>query len=56
MMACEIDANFEIILALLQSNADVTVTDNSGKAAIDYTQHENVQNILMAAGSPPKQE
>lgn len=56
MLACEIDANYEIILALLQSNADVTITDNIGKAAIDYTKHENVQNMLLAAGSPPRQE
>ncbi|MCX2741593.1 ankyrin repeat domain-containing protein [Pontibacter anaerobius] len=56
MLACEIDANYEIILALLQANADVSVTDNSGKAAIDYTKHENVQNMLLAAGSPEKQE
>ncbi|OKL41807.1 ankryin [Pontibacter flavimaris] len=56
MLACEIDANYEIILALLQANADVTITDNSGKAAIDYTKHENVQNILLAAGSPPKKK
>ncbi len=56
MLACEIDANFEIILALVQANADVTITDNAGRAAIDYTKHENVQNMLLAAGSPPKQE
>ncbi|AKD04492.1 ankyrin repeat domain-containing protein [Pontibacter korlensis] len=55
MLACEIDANFEIILALLQADADVTITDNTGRAAIDYTKHENVQNILLAAGSPQKQ-
>ncbi|MDX5436223.1 MAG: ankyrin repeat domain-containing protein [Pontibacter sp.] len=56
MMACEIDSNFEIILALLQAGTDVTLLDNNGKAAIDYTKHENVQNILMAAGSPVKKE
>ncbi|GAB3203252.1 TPR repeat protein [Pontibacter aydingkolensis] len=56
MLACEMDANFEIILALLQSGADAKVKDSTGKAAIDYTKHENVQNILMAAGSPEKQK
>ncbi len=55
MQACEINANFEIILTLLQGGADATLKDNNGKAAIDYTKHENVQNILLAAGSPPKQ-
>ena len=55
MLACEMDANFEIILALLQSGADAKLKDSTGKAAIDYTKHENVQNILMAAGSPEKQ-
>jgi uncharacterized protein len=54
MMACEMDANFEIILALLEAGADAKVKDSEGKAAIDYTKHENVQNILMAAGSPEK--
>ncbi|MBC5994341.1 ankyrin repeat domain-containing protein [Pontibacter cellulosilyticus] len=55
MLACEMNANFEIILALLQSGADAKIKDSAGKAAIDYTKHENVQNILMAAGSPEKQ-
>ncbi|MCC9137697.1 ankyrin repeat domain-containing protein [Pontibacter silvestris] len=55
MLACEINANFEIILALLQGGADATVKDNTGKAAIDFTNHENVENILMAAGSPKRQ-
>ncbi|WP_242928406.1 ankyrin repeat domain-containing protein [Pontibacter vulgaris] len=55
MLACEIDANFEIILALLQAGADAKLRDANGKAAIDYTKHENVTNILMAAGSPQKQ-
>ncbi|WP_299823499.1 ankyrin repeat domain-containing protein [uncultured Pontibacter sp.] len=55
MLACEMDANFEIILALLQAGADAKAKDSTGKAAIDYTKHENVQNILMAAGSPEKQ-
>lgn len=54
MMACKIDANFEIILALLQAGADVTITDNAGMAAIDYTKHQNVENILLAAGSRQK--
>ncbi|MEJ8800670.1 ankyrin repeat domain-containing protein [Pontibacter sp. H249] len=56
MLACEMDANFEIILTLLQSGADAKAVDSNGKAAIDYTKHENVQNILMAAGSPEKQK
>ncbi|GHA61200.1 ankyrin repeat domain-containing protein [Pontibacter akesuensis] len=55
MLACEINSNYEIILALLQAGADVTLRDNAGKAAIDYTKHQNVQNILLAAGSPKKQ-
>ncbi|WP_242919594.1 ankyrin repeat domain-containing protein [Pontibacter liquoris] len=56
MLACEMDANYEIILALLQAGADPKLTDNNGKAAIDFTKHENVQNILLAAGSPqPRQ-
>lgn len=55
MLACEINANFEIIVALLQGGADVTLKDNAGNAAIDFTNHENVQNILMAAGSPKRQ-
>ncbi len=55
MMACEIDADFEIILALVKSGSDPKIRDASGKAAIDYTKHENVTNILMAAGSPQKQ-
>ncbi|MBF9254647.1 ankyrin repeat domain-containing protein [Pontibacter sp. 172403-2] len=55
MLACEIDANYEIILALLQSGTDATLKDSSGKAAIDYTKHENVRNILLAAGSPQPQ-
>ena len=56
MLACEMDANFEIILALLQAGADAKAKDSTGKAAIDYTKHENVQNILLAAGSPEKQK
>lgn len=56
MLACEIDSNFEIILALLQAGADSKLTDIAGKAAIDFTKHENVQNILLASGSPKKQE
>ena len=56
MLACEMDANFEIILTLLQAGADAKLKDSTGKAAIDYTKHENVQNILMAAGSPEKQK
>ncbi|ARS37774.1 ankryin [Pontibacter actiniarum] len=56
MLACEIDANFEIILALLQAGADASLKDSTGKAAIDYTKHENVQNILLASGSPRRQQ
>lgn len=55
MLACEIDGNFEVIVSLLQAGADVNLRDNNGKAAIDYTRHENVQNILLAAGSAPRQ-
>ena len=56
ILACEIDANFEMILALIQAGADVKTLDNAGKAAIDYTKRENVQNMLLAAGSPQRQE
>ncbi len=56
MLACEMDANYEIIVALLQANADPKLLDNNQKAAIDYTKHLNVQNILMASGSPQKQK
>ncbi|MCC9168376.1 ankyrin repeat domain-containing protein [Pontibacter harenae] len=56
MLACEMNANFEVIVALLQAGANVKALDNAGKAAIDYTKHENVQNILMAAGSPKREE
>lgn len=56
ILACELNSNFEIILALIQAGADPKLRDQSGKAAIDYTSHENVQNILMAAGSPAKQQ
>ncbi|PRY15457.1 hypothetical protein CLV24_10278 [Pontibacter ummariensis] len=56
LLASEIDANFEIIVALLQAGADAKHKDKTGKAAIDYTKRENVQNILMAAGSPKRQE
>ncbi|NEM97381.1 ankyrin repeat domain-containing protein [Pontibacter burrus] len=56
ILACELNSNFEIILALIQAGADPKLRDQSGKAAIDYTSHENVQNILMAAGSPTKQQ
>ncbi|WP_162054790.1 ankyrin repeat domain-containing protein [Pontibacter pamirensis] len=56
MLACEINANFEIILALLQAGADAKLVDNKGKAAIDYTKQHNVKNILMASGSPKRQE
>ncbi|MBC5774977.1 SEL1-like repeat protein [Pontibacter sp. KCTC 32443] len=54
MLACELNANFEIILALVQAGADPKLLDQSGKAAIDYTKQENVTNILMAAGSPQR--
>ncbi|WP_181163607.1 ankyrin repeat domain-containing protein [Pontibacter mangrovi] len=54
MVACEMEANFEIIVTLIQAGADVTITDSQGMAAIDYTKHENVQNMLMAAGSPQR--
>lgn len=54
MLACELNSNFEIILALVQAGADPKLRDESGKAAIDYTSKENVSNILMAAGSPQK--
>ncbi|MBB6612011.1 SEL1-like repeat protein [Pontibacter sp. Tf4] len=56
ILACELNSNFEIILALIQAGADPKLRDQSGKAAIDYTTHENVQNILMAAGSPAKKQ
>jgi len=56
MLACELNANFEIILALIQSGADPKLTDQSGKTAIDYTSQENVSNILLAAGSPAKKQ
>ncbi|HEY4651417.1 MAG TPA: ankyrin repeat domain-containing protein [Pontibacter sp.] len=56
ILACELNANFEIILALIQAGADPKLRDQSGKAAIDYTKQENVSNILMAAGSPPRQQ
>jgi uncharacterized protein len=56
MLACELNSNFEIILALVQAGADAKLKDHAGKAAIDYTSHENVTNILMAAGSPPKRK
>jgi uncharacterized protein len=55
MLACELNSNFEIILALIQAGADPKLKDQSGKTAIDYTKQENVTNILMAAGSPGKQ-
>ncbi|WP_162426986.1 ankyrin repeat domain-containing protein [Pontibacter pudoricolor] len=55
MLACELNSNFEIILALIQAGADPKLKDQSGKTAIDYTKQENVSNILMAAGSPAKQ-
>lgn len=54
MLACEINANYEVIVALLQAGADPKLLDNSQKAAIDYTKHQNVQNILLASGSPQK--
>lgn len=56
MLACTLDANYEIILALLQAGADAKIKDNNSKAAIDYTPHENVRNILLAAGSPQPQQ
>ncbi|WP_161887619.1 ankyrin repeat domain-containing protein [Pontibacter russatus] len=56
MLACEINANYEIILALLQAGADPKLLDNAQKAAIDYTDHRNVQNILLASGSPERQK
>ncbi|MCJ8167360.1 ankyrin repeat domain-containing protein [Pontibacter sp. E15-1] len=52
MLACEMDANYEVIVALLQAGADPKLLDNSQKAAIDYTKHLNVKNILLASGSP----
>jgi len=55
ILACTLDANFELILALLRAGADPKLRDHAGKAAIDYTKHENVQNILLAAGSPQRQ-
>ncbi|NDK55956.1 ankryin [Pontibacter sp. BT213] len=54
MLACELNSDFEIILALVQAGADPKLLDQAGKAAIDYTKQENVTNILMAAGSPQK--
>jgi uncharacterized protein len=54
MLACELNSDFEIILALVQAGSDPKLLDQSGKAAIDYTKQENVTNILMAAGSPQK--
>ncbi|MFD2245285.1 ankyrin repeat domain-containing protein [Pontibacter ruber] len=54
MLACEINASSEIIMALLNAGADPKLRDAAGKAAIDYTKQENVQNILMAAGSPER--
>ncbi|MEJ8755775.1 ankyrin repeat domain-containing protein [Pontibacter sp. H259] len=56
MLACELNANFEIILALIQAGADPKLVDQAGKAAIDYTSQENVSNILLAAGSPAKKQ
>ncbi|WP_347159331.1 ankyrin repeat domain-containing protein [Pontibacter chitinilyticus] len=57
MLACELKANDEIILALVQAGADVKLRDKTDKAAIDYTKQENVQNMLLAAGSPqPKKQ
>ncbi len=56
ILACELNANFEIILALIQAGADPKLRDQADKAAIDYTSRENVANMLMAAGSPPKQK
>ncbi|RAU81906.1 ankryin [Pontibacter arcticus] len=56
MLACEMDADFEIILALVQAGADVKMVDQNSRAAIDFTKKENVRNMLLAAGSPaPKQ-
>jgi len=55
MLACEINANYEVIVALLQAGADPKLLDNTQKAAIDYTSHPNVQNILLASGSPHPQ-
>lgn len=54
MLACQINANYEVIVALLQAGADPKLLDNAQKAAIDYTKHQNVQNILLASGSPQK--
>ncbi|MFD2515863.1 ankyrin repeat domain-containing protein [Pontibacter locisalis] len=56
ILACEINANPEVIVALLQAGADPKLRDAYGKAAIDYAKQENVQNVLMAAGSPEKQK
>ncbi|WP_439882228.1 ankyrin repeat domain-containing protein [Pontibacter sp. MBLB2868] len=56
ILACEMNANSEVIVALIQAGADPKMRDVSGKAAIDYTSQENVQNVLMAAGSPEKQK
>lgn len=53
MLACEMNANYEIIVALLQAGANPKLEDNAEKAAIDYTKHHNVQNILLASGSRP---
>jgi uncharacterized protein len=55
IMACEIDANSEIIVALIQAGADPKLMDATGKVAIDYSKQENVQNVLLASGSPEKQ-
>lgn len=54
MLACELNSDFEVILALVQAGADPKLVDQAGKAAIDYTKKENVSNILLAAGSPQK--
>ncbi|WP_345160104.1 ankyrin repeat domain-containing protein [Pontibacter saemangeumensis] len=56
MLACEINANYEVIVALLQAGADPKLLDNTQKAAIDYTKHQNVENILLASGSPQRQK
>jgi uncharacterized protein len=56
MLACEINSNFEIIMTLLQAGADPKLRDEAGKTAIDYTNRENVINILLASGSPSKNE
>jgi TPR repeat protein len=56
IIACQMNANFEIILALIQAGADPKLLDNAGKAAIDYTKHQNVENILLASGSPQRKQ